>query len=756
MVPQKIAEKLKPNRDMTIPKSQKQIYDKIGRSFCLAFNRVTMYKMDHPYTVLAFTEFYQKISEGFNLSTQIVLIMRNNQLYIEEEPLDFWLNNSGMATHFKKTAIESISFEDGINEAEVENFFKVFCDRRKYPEVEAMRTKIAELGVTHAKINFIFYNKMTTDEKVILEDRLRRILAKEKINPNKELVKEILDRVAEGENLEEIARSISLKKLLRDTAKFSKQLVESNLSANSSAGEMATRMIRTWTSKSPDSIIENQLLSIKDELHRSEPGQTEIGLAQLANTVIDMKAHLLAGVNKKKVLGVVPKNANQMLEEADDIADRIIIQLVKEEYKKGAISPLRLGQILGRIIPDSGGLQRLLLKLKEGMLSEELSVAELVILTKKIGQNLPTDELSDAFKKSAEKIGLDNEGLIRDLKFDLDGAAELICLASHIRNGSGDERVLTELLMDYVERVESMLAFELPLPGGNSVADSSILREMIEFFGSKLVSQLESKDVNSDVLAAVEGRLHKRKKTFLAKLEYDLFSKESEPSVEENIGKTTVFKMLEESVDEGDELQKILFKLQRGIEDKSIDENKFKQIHVEILKIKKAQLAGRGKHLPKEILNYVNTLLYLEKEIYRSLRYDTPFSTLTFSVFDLKPVQPIPAGSIHGSDISSSIMEELINILRDADMLGILNKSMIVVLLPMTDEINAKTALTRILRRLHKSPFIINDISIWVQFAGSVTTCSRERTPDLQSYLSTAEDNHIDLISRLRHVQDLK
>ena len=95
-------------------------------------------------------------------------------------------------------------------------------------------------------------------------------------------------------------------------------------------------MIRTWTSKSPDSIIENQLLSIKDELHRSEPGQTEIGLAQLANTVIDMKAHLLAGVNKKKVLGVVPKNVNQMLEEADNIADRIIIQLVKEEYKKGA------------------------------------------------------------------------------------------------------------------------------------------------------------------------------------------------------------------------------------------------------------------------------------------------------------------------------------------------------------------------------------------------------------------------------------
>jgi hypothetical protein len=121
----------------------------------------------------------------------------------------------------------------------------------------------------------------------------------------------------------------------------------------------------------------------------------------------------------------------------------------------------------------------------------------------------------------------------------------------------------------------------------------------------------------------------------------------------------------------------------------------------------------------------------------------------------LKPQQPIPAGSIHGHDVSKSIMEELVRIARDADLLGILNKKMIVVLLPMTDEINAKKALTRISRNLHRSPFIINDIPILVRFAGSITTCSHERTPDLQSFLSTAEDNHIDLISRLRNVQNL-
>ena len=69
--------------------------------------------------------------------------------------------------------------------------------------------------------------------------------------------------------------------------------------------------------------------------------------------------------------------------------------------------------------------------------------------------------------------------------------------------------------------------------------------------------------------------------------------------------------MLQESVDEGDELQKILFKVNRGIEDRRIDENNFKQIHAEVFKIKRELLAGRGKRFPKEILNYVNTLKYI-------------------------------------------------------------------------------------------------------------------------------------------------
>jgi hypothetical protein len=585
---------------------------------------------------------------------------------------------------------------------------------------------------------------MTSDDEVILKNVLNQIRESQK-NPRKELYKEVLNRITEGVVLEEFEKSISLKTLVDNPAELSKQIIEKDLAICDSAEA---------GSGAPGPIIARQLVRLKKEVEKCEQGQENIELSDLADAVFDMKAHLLAGIEEQKNLGIIYKNENQILEEANDISDRVVIQLVKEEYKKGAISVQRLGQILRRLIPDPRELQRLLPKLKAAMIAEGMPASDFIELIKEIGKELQSDEISEVLKKSAEKIGVDSEELIKKLKIDPDGAAELIYLASEIRNGTGDEKVLTELLVDYIEKVGSKFAVELS--DDNSGDDKNILQEIIFNLGSKLVNKLKMKDVDSDVLAAVEKTLSERIEKFLDKLENNPISPESNLSMEEDFGKTTVFKMLEESVEEGDELQKILVQVRRGIDEGDIDENNFQQIHDEILKIRTDRLKGKSKNLtPKGVLNYINTLLYIEKEINRSLRYDTAFSTITISVFDLKPQKPVPAGAIRGNDISYSIMGELINILRGADIVGILNKKTIVVLLPMTNEKNAKIALKRIIRKLHAAPFIINNIPIVVQFAGAVTSCDHDLTPDLQAYLSVAENNHNDLIFRLKNLQNL-
>jgi GGDEF domain-containing protein len=699
-----------------------------------------MYKMEHPYAVDAVREFYGDLSEGLHSSTPIVLIMNHDHFFIDEEPFDSRLNTSRMSAHFKNAAIESISFEDGVSESEIECFFGVFCDQKKYPNADAIKAQISASGVVNIKINYVFFKKMTSDDEIVLKaDR-----ESDKKNPREQMYKEVLNRITEDFVLEELEKSISLKSLVENPTKVSDQLIESDLKNYKS---------EKTPHAGPGTIIARQLDGLKEELDQYENGVLELDLADLARAVFDMKAHLLAKIEEQKALGVIYYNEEQILDEANDISDRVIIQLVREEYKKGEISIQRLAHILRRLIPDAKELQRLLPKLKEAMLAEGMSTSDFVELVKEIAKEMQSDEISEVLKQGAEKIGLDGDELIRNLKIDPEGAAELIYLASEIRNGAGDEKVLSELLVEFVERVGSKLTIKIP-DGENK--ESSVLHEFILNLGSKIVNKLKMKDVDSDVLTAVEKRLRGRIDKFLQKLETNLIPHADVPVAEKEFGNTSVFRMLEESVGEGDDLQKILAKVRRGIDEGSIDENNFQQVHDEIVKIKAEQLKENIKgSLPQGILNYVNTLVYIEKEINRSLRYDTPFSSITFSVFDLRPQKPVPTGSISGNDISYSVMGELVSILRGADIVGILNKKTIVVLLPMTNEKNAKIALKRLLIKLHESPFIINNIPIVVKFAGAVTSFDPESTSDLKTFLAAAENSHNEMLVRLRNVQSL-
>lgn len=728
------------------PSPGSKTFDRIGRTFSLVFNRVTMYKMGHPYAVDAIKEFYGTISEILRSSSPIVLIMNHDHFFIEDEPFDPRLNTSRMAAHFKNTAIESISFEDGISESEIECFFRVLCDQKQYPNAEDMKEKISTLGVINIKINYVFFKKMTSDDEVVLKRELSQLQEDNENNPREEMYKEVLNRITEEFVLEELERSISLKSLVEDPTQVTEQLIEADLTNYKREEDQDS---------SPGALIARQLEKLKNEFDKFENRELEVDLSDLAKAVFDMKTHLLAKLEEQKALGIVYENEKQILNETNDISDRVIIQLVKEEYKKGEISIQRLGHILRRLIPDGKELQRLLPKLKDAMIAEGMSTSDFVKLVQEIGKEMQSDEISEVLRQSAEKIGLDGDEFIRKLKLDPEGATELIYLATEISHGTGDEKVLTELLVEYIERVGSKFAIEI---SDEDTKESNILQEVILNIGSKIVNKLKMKDVNTDVLEAVEKRLRKRIDKFLQKLENNMIPKQPDASaVEEEIGNTSVFRMLEESVHEGDELHKILGEVRKAIEEGTIDENNFQQVHDEITKIKTRKLKGNKKRAaPQGILNYFNTLLYIEKEINRSLRYDTPFSTITFSVFDMQPQKTVPTGSINGNDISYSVMGELISMLRGADIVGILNKKTIVVLLPMTNEKNAKIALKRLLIKLHESPFIINNIPIMVRFAGAVTSFDEELTHDLKTFLAAAENNHIELIARLMSVQSLK
>jgi len=746
---------------MTKPKLKKQTIDKIGRTFALLFNRAAMYSINHPFTTQSIADFYETITKGLNTFSPIVLIMHQDQFFIEEEPLDPRINVSKMLIHFKNAGLQSISFEKGMKNNELKVFVKVFTNINKYSTADRMKKALSGNSVNNIKINHVFFKKVTADDEVVSKDRLKDVPAGTPKASHTAMKEELMDMMVGSIVMEELGKSFSMKNLMDNPTGISKTLIDSDLSASKGSDE--------GKGKSGSMIVE-QLNMIREEVDRAVSDTKKASLPELAEAVFDMKNDLLKQIEAQKAMGVVYENEGMIRDETDAITDRVLIQLVREEYKKGKISVQRLGQIIRRLVPEPGELQRLLPKLKEALMEEGMSLPEFAELAQELGKELQSEELAQALQKSAEEIGVDGEDLIREIQINPTGAAELIYLASEIRQGSGDEKVLSDLLVDYVERIGSKMTLDAVKQKGEE--GGKHLKEVISRVESELVNSLKQKDIDTDVISTVEKRLKERMEECFSKLQTDwaLRYDSSSDSGKDN----TILSIFEESVEEGDELRTILEKVRTSVQEKSIDANNFQQIFDEISENKPDQEKKVPKKedqekvnqqkekkekekpgLPKGVLNRKSTLYFIEKEISRSIRYGTPFSAILLSIIKVTPEKPIPKGSVKRDDIINAVLENLARAVRNTDVVGFLDQKKIVALLPMTEKMESKLAMRRITKILQAEPFIINDTPMAVKLAGVVAAYNRDRAPTLKSFIKTAENELYDMVNRLKNIQTL-
>ena len=732
-------------------KLSKKKSEKICRTFLLMFNRTSMYKMDHPSAIKSIDEVYKAITDGLNEFSPVVFTFDRGQFYIEEDPFDPRLNTSRMAAHFKKAGIQSISFEEGVEKTELVEFVKIFTDSKTYTTADSMKNALSKKMVSNFKINHFIYMKVATDEEIISTDKLKEMSTDSRDSSSTKMLSDVVNMMAEGILMEEVEKSISIEALLADPEKLSKDIIDKDLAlAQNDQTEM----------NNPGSHIVEQLDRFKDEVQKVTENTNNLSLSKLAVAVFDLKKQLVKGIESQKELGINYENEEQIINEANALTDHVLIQLLKDEYKKGEVSIQRFAQIIRRLIPEPKELKRLIPKLSEAMLDEGMPKGDFFQLIEELEKELQTENLAGFLQKGAEDIGITSEELLNEFKNDPSSAAELIYLASEIRKGTGDENVLTDLLVEYIERIGSKIALDDVNP--NEQKESDDLKKIIAGVESEIVNKLEKKGIEPDVLKAVQQKLIERMESSFNELKAGWKLGQETSSPEDEIGKTSIFNMLEESVDEGEELHNILKQAKSSIREQGLDENNFQQLYNEIQRLTQLQEKSEAKldnskkkTLPNGILSYNQTQLFIEKEISRSLRYETPFSVITFSVQEIIPKQSIPSGSINGHLVNKVIMGQLVSNLRDADLIGILTKKIITVLLPMTENPNAKIAMSRLQKGLQAESFIINDFLFSVKFAGVVTSFDVDRTPDFTSFIRTAENGHNDFLIRLKNIQDL-
>lgn len=502
------------------------------------------------------------------------------------------------------------------------------------------------------------------------------------------------------------------------------------------------------------SLLFQQLEVMRIEVEKHMEGKGDVALADLAGAVFDMKKQLLEGIEAQKAMGIAYENEAAILENANDLSDRVLIQLVRDEYQQGKITPARMAQILRRLVPEAAELKRLLPKIKTALLEEGMSHTQYLELVQELSKELQSEGLANILQESGEEIGVDGDQLIAEFKQNPEQAAQLIYLAAEIRKGSGDEEVLADILAGYVEQMGSQMAMDQ----AEETDDPEHLKKVVGSIESDIVRQLEKMDVGNDVITKLEDRLNTRMETILDQMRAEWIKSRGPAGEGGGPAKPhkvlSVLQTLEQSVSEYDELGEILKIVRTKVEAGEIDENDYKKIQDEISRQKqliKEKEANRV--MPTGVIKASAMAFILEKEIARANRYDYSFSALAFSMVHIKPQTKVPAGAINSEILMEAVLALLSETFREVDIVGQLGKNTIVAALPLISREDSKKALNRVMKVLQESPIDVNGVPVKFKFAGIAITFDGQHTPDAKSFIRVLSGRLQDMANRLKNIQ---
>lgn len=723
-----------------------KIFD-FGRFFVLLFNRSIMYEVNHAYCQQAIDQLLPTLLPILMTRSPLVFTMYQEQMFVDEEPVDPRVNTGKMVAYFKKTEIQSISFYNGIDRDEIASFTEIFTSLKKYPNANAMKKEMEARRFKHVRLNHVFFKKVSRDEEVVSREEFIKIKADGEADDTAQLKKKMfMDMVLESILAEEFGKSLTVKNLVDHPAEVSDQMIDADLRSFQQSDAV---------DRSHGPVLAHQLNMIEVEVDKSLSGLGAADLATLAEAVFDMKRQLIRGIELQKSRGTAYLNEKALLDKANEIADRVVLKLIKDEYRSGKISASRLAQILRRLVPEPGELKRLLPKIKNALLGEGMHLADYLKMVDELSNELQDEELSKILQQSAETVGLYGQDLIMEVKNNPVQAAKLIFLAAEIRKAGGDEDILTDLLVDYVEKIGSKLTLDMARE--NKVEGEQHLRQVMDSVESQILGRLRKMDVREEILKRIEDRLNSRYDELFDNIKAKWHrSLAPQADGKEDVPETTVLQLLEQSVGENDEFAKILRMVRDEVHAKGVGENDFKTILEEITRQYENWQRSKERQLTfQETLDLKGLTFFLDKEISRASRYDLAFAAVSFAVVSAKAKTKPPEGSITQATILGEVMKRFSSNIRGSDIAAVAGKNRIVGIFPMTTPDEARLSLKRHLRFINMRPFDINGVQVAVQVAGAATNFDAKRTPNTSAFLQVLFEDLSMMINRIKNVHGL-
>jgi GGDEF domain-containing protein len=340
--------------------------------------------------------------------------------------------------------------------------------------------------------------------------------------------------------------------------------------------------------------------------------------------------------------------------------------------------------------------------------------------------------------------------MIEEVKRNPAHAAELIYLASEIRKGTGDESALSDILVEYIEKLGERMARDAD---NSSPEGAAHLKKVMTDVESTILKKLSHMNVNTTLLVRMEERLNARMESILDGMRVQWLNSRTS---QEKVKMLSVLQTLEHNVSQDEILAPILKAVRARVDAGEIEENNYSQIHEEIIRQKQANDAlVEEKGIPEGVLDAEEIMFILDKEIARAQRYGSFFSALAFAFVSAKPTTKHQKGTVTQEAVLDAALYKLSTIIRQVDYIGQVGKNKMIVLLPMIAREEARKALSRILRLLHASPLNVCGVSVDLRVAGVMTDFDHEKMPDAKAFTKQINYQLTDMVARLKSIQVL-
>jgi hypothetical protein len=683
----------------------------LARLFNLVFNSAVLYGGAHQTTTDSAVPFFNSVAKLVKGGALVSILAERESVYIENHCVDKIINARRLVTHFKKAGLQSITFSSEVTLEGVKAFLQILSDVQTYPTADLMKKGLVLQNARGIRINYVVYRKMTADEAIVNKDAVTSPAASPQ---DTSVARQVIDG---------LSGVMSAQELIGDPK----------------AGATRTPRLPGLSQGANLDELLAQLRAVNVQMKNPQPAGAMSG-QQMVEAVINLKKQVADNLDLIRKTHDLNESENLVANEVDAMSHEVMLRLIREEYKGGGVSMRRLAQIIRRMMPDIKELKRMLPGLKEVLLKEGMPPAEYLQLVTEILKDIDSDGLTGVFEGAVQDIGISMDELMESIKEDPADAARLIILASEIRKTSHqDTAQLSSMLTDYVERVSRSLALE-----SKEIASREgihLVKATIGRIENDLVDKLKQHGIPQPVLNEASQQLSARLDQTVAEFKQEWASRFV--GTLKDSGETHIIQTLKDMVRNENDVQWLQGPFAAMLKTKGYSDTRI----AEFFEKAKATSGKAMNELPKGVLNVNTTMYFLEREIKRHQRYNSPFSSVIVTAEAIGPAAgPLrSAGEEEGRTIMSQVLVYLRRVLRDLDIvgsLGLVSRDVPFVVLPMTEGPGAACVAGRLEKDLNAMAFECGGGRVRSVFAISCASFDKKVMTGYRSFLETALSFH--------------